>query len=148
MPGQNGRIHRQNHQFLRKGTDQFRTIAPLQIGSADAAHEEGISAEKELFLRRIETYTSRGMSRRMDHMELRIAYLYDVTVTQIRLERHALQLLVDAELPPVRGKDIQKKLVRRMRLGLDAESIEQNLTSEDMVQVQVCLNDTSQFQPI
>ena len=58
------------------------------------------------------------MSRRMDHMELRIAYLYDVTVTQIRLERHALQLLVDAELPPVRGKDIQKKLYLYKRFSI------------------------------
>ena len=148
MSGQNGRILRQNHQFFRKGTDQLRTIAPLQIGSTDAAHEEGITAEKELVLRSIETYTSWGMSRRMDHMELRIAYLYDVTGTQIRLERHALQLLIDTEFPSVRGEDIQEELVRRMRLGLDAESIEQDLTSEDMVQVLVCLNDTSQFQPI
>ena len=75
MPRIDLRLLRQHHQLLPDRTYQFSHTPCGKICPADRRPEQGVPAEKYIFLRDMITAASCGMPRRMDHPDLNAAFI-------------------------------------------------------------------------
>lgn len=148
MPCINHRFVGQSHQFLAYAAHNCSIIAAAQIGAPHAVSKKRIARKKNFLVGFVKTYTTRRMSRCVQYAQFHAAYYYGVAIVQISAQRLWFYIAANAKIGCQIDNMFGKKFVVFMRFGQHAVGLCQHVVSECVIEMQMCVQHTFEFQVV